>query len=178
MAGHRDWPQHTKSRVPGHSSHREGDSAPQNQKGSSFTCDILNADLYVITPGIELKDAPWLTGRWQPALHHGLPEGELAEAWSLGSEFGEPAPRLPPLQHRAGPRTQLRRHRGEDVHQAPGPPGTLTQYGKSERHQLETAVQHYRVQTEELPWQRSRRGHHRLKRFIRPHMGRTKLQTL
>lgn len=39
MDGHCDWPQHTKSRIPGHSSHREGDSAPQNQKGSpSHTC--------------------------------------------------------------------------------------------------------------------------------------------
>lgn len=26
-----------------------------------------------------------LTGGWQPALHHGLPEGELAEARPVGS---------------------------------------------------------------------------------------------
>lgn len=34
MAGHCDWPQHTKSWISGHPSHGEGDSAPQNQKGS------------------------------------------------------------------------------------------------------------------------------------------------
>lgn len=39
MDGHRDRPQHTKPRIPGHPSHREGDSAPQNQKGSpSHSC--------------------------------------------------------------------------------------------------------------------------------------------
>lgn len=129
--------------------------------------------LYVNTYGMVLKDVPWLTGGWQPALHHGLPEGELAEARPLGNEFGEPAPGLPPHQHGAGPRTRLRGHRGEGVDQAPGPPGTLTQHGKSERHQLETPVQHYRVQTEELPRQQSRRRHHRLKRFIWTYRGRT-----
>lgn len=108
-----------------------------------------------------------LTGGWQPALHHGLPEGELAEARPVGSQLGEPAPRLPPLGLREGTRRRRGRGGGEDVVQTPGQPGTLTQYGKSERHQLETAVQLYRVQTEELPRQRPRRRHHRLTRFIR-----------
>lgn len=83
---------------------------------------------------------PWLTGGRQPALHHGLPEGELAEARPLGSKPGEPAPRVPPLRCWAGPRERRRRNGGQDVIQAPGLPGTLTQYGQSERHQLETPV--------------------------------------
>lgn len=113
------------------------------------------------------KKIPLLTGGGQPALHHGLPEGELAEARPVGSKLREPAPWLPSLWHRARPWERRGGNGGENVIQAPRLPGTLAQYGKSERHQLETAVQHYRVQTEELPWQRSWRRHHRLKRFLR-----------
>lgn len=97
------------------------------------------------------KTALWLTGGWQPALHHGLPEGELAEARPLGSKPGEPAPRLPPLGHGASPRERRGGNGGENIIQAPGLPGTLAKYGKPERDQLETHVQHCRVQTEELP---------------------------
>lgn len=176
MAGHCDWPQHTESRIPGHPSHRKGDPAAQNQKG--FYSHIFSFKMCLFLWTFTQKIVAWLTGGGKPALHHGLPEGELAEARPLGSEFGESAPRLPPLRHGASPRKHRRGNGGEEVRQAPGSPGTLTQYGESERHQLETPVQHNRVQTEELPRQRSRRRHHRLRRFTGTYRGTTTLQKL
>ena len=87
----------------------------KTKKVPPLTSVVFNVVLQLNTCGIELIDSPWLAGGRQPALHHGVPEGELAEARTLGNESGEPAPRLPPLRHGAGPRTRLRGHGGEDV---------------------------------------------------------------
>ena len=85
-------------------------------------------------------------GGREPPLHHGLPEGALAEAGPLGPQPGEPAPRLPPAGARvcqlSRARGERQRRGGQDLRQAPGPPRTLSEHGKSEGHCLEAVVEH------------------------------------
>lgn len=113
---------------------------------------------------LQLKLSLSVVGGREPALHHGLPEGELAEAGPVGAEPGKPAARL---RDRAGPQRRPGGHGG--LLQAAGPAGPLPQHGEPERRQLEAPVPHRRVQAEELPGQRPGGGRRRLKTRTQPH---------
>lgn len=147
---------------------REGFSTVK-PKRLSKSCLLIKNVAHFGVSGFENTVVLFLgpTAEWQPALHHGLSEVQLAKVRPLDPQPGEPATRLPSLWQRAGPR---QRHGGETVIQAPGQPGPLTEHGQPERCKPQTAVQHGRVQTEELPRQRPGRRRHGLERFAQTHI--------